>query len=249
MEDYLKAIYELQREYGAPVGTSTVAEYLDVTAPTVTSMMAKLEERGLLVREKYKGVELTDEGQTVAIEIIRHHRLLEAFLVDHLDYEWTDVHEEADVLEHHISEEFEQRIAERLGDPRVDPHGDPIPGETLEPPAEDDTAPLSAFEVGDRVAVARVRDRNEDELTYLSDAGIVPGRVLELVEKAPIGMVTVVHEDGRQGLPEGVAETIRARPVADRDGDDPDGGDDDRGDRHSERADDASPPAEVTGRE
>ncbi|WP_246985749.1 metal-dependent transcriptional regulator [Halorientalis marina] len=239
MEDYLKAIYELQRGHGAPVGTSKVAGYLDVTSPTVTSMMEKLADRGLIVREKYKGVELTDEGQTVAIEIIRHHRLLEAFLVDHLDYEWTDVHAEADVLEHHISEEFEARIAERMGDPRVDPHGDPIPGETLEPPAEDDTAPLSAFEVGDRVVVARVRDRDEDELTYLSDAGIVPGRTLELVEKAPIGMVTVVHEDGRQGLPEGVAETIRARPV--------DGGADDE--PRTEHEDDAGRPAEVSGRE
>jgi DtxR family Mn-dependent transcriptional regulator len=217
MEDYLKSIYELQREHGAPVGTSKIATYLDVTSPTVTSMMGKLADRGLIVREKYKGVELTDEGRTVAVEIIRHHRLLEAFLVDHLDYEWTAVHAEADVLEHHISEEFERRIAERMGDPRVDPHGDPIPGATLEPPAEDDTHPLSAFEVGDRVVIARVRDRNEEELAYLSEAGIVPGRTLELVEKAPVGMVTVVHDD-RQSLPEAVAETIRARPVDTDDG-------------------------------
>jgi DtxR family Mn-dependent transcriptional regulator len=228
MEDYLKAIYELEREHGAPVGTSKIAAYLDVTSPTVTSMMEKLEDRGLVAREKYKGVELTGEGQTVAIEIIRHHRLLESFLVDHLDYEWTDVHEEADVLEHHISEEFEQRIAERMGDPRVDPHGDPIPEETLEPPAEDDTAPLSSFDVGETVVVARVRDRNEDELAYLSEARIVPGQSLELAEKAPIGMVTVVHEGGEQSLPERVAETIRARPTAGAEGEesDDDGGDD-----------------------
>jgi DtxR family Mn-dependent transcriptional regulator len=220
MEDYLKAIYELEREHGAPVGTSKIAEYLDVTSPTVTSMMEKLADRGLIAREKYKGVELTDEGQTVAIEIIRHHRLLESFLVEHLDYEWTEVHDEADVLEHHISEVFEERIAERMGDPRVDPHGDPIPEATLEPPAEDDTAPLSTFGVGDEVVVARVRDRHEEELAYLSEAGIVPGKRLELVEKAPIGMVTVVHEGGEQSLPERVAETIRARPVAEEGGDD-----------------------------
>jgi DtxR family Mn-dependent transcriptional regulator len=213
MEDYLKAIHELQREEGSPVSTSRIAEYLDVTPPTVTSMMEKLAERELVNREKYKGVELTDEGETVAIEIIRHHRLLESFLVDQLDYEWTQVHEEADVLEHHISEEFEARIAETLDDPTVDPHGDPIPTETLEPPAEDETQPLSSFEVGDRVVVARVRDRNETELEYLSDAGIVPGKELEVTEVAPIGMLAVSFEDGEQHLPEAVANTIRARPV------------------------------------
>jgi DtxR family Mn-dependent transcriptional regulator len=213
MEDYLKGIYELQREYGAPVKTSLIAESLDVTAPTVTSMMEKLEERGLVAREKYKGVELTEEGETVAVEIIRHHRLLEAFLVDHLDYEWTEVHEEADVLEHHISEEFEARIAERLGDPAVDPHGDPIPEATLEPPAADETRSLADFSVGDRVVVARVRDRNEDELEYLAEAGIVPGRQLVIEEKAPIGTMTVSHEDGRQTLPDDVAATIRAEPA------------------------------------
>lgn len=213
MEDYLKAIYQLQREHGAPVQTSKIAAYLDVTSPTVTSMMEKLAERGLVVREKYKGVELTDEGQTVAIEIIRHHRLLESFLVEQLDYEWTDVHEEADILEHHISEEFEERIAETLGDPTVDPHGDPIPEDTLEPPGDDDARPLSAFAVGDTVIVARVRDRNEAELEYLAGAGIVPGRTLEIREKAPIGMVTVTHDEGDQHLPDSVAETIRAHPV------------------------------------
>jgi DtxR family Mn-dependent transcriptional regulator len=211
MEDYLKGIYELQREHGAPVKPSLIADSLDVTAPTVTSMMEKLEDRGLVVREKYKGVELTDEGETVAVEIIRHHRLLEAFLVDHLDYEWTEVHEEADVLEHHISEEFEARIAERMGDPSVDPHGDPIPAATLEPPAADETRPLADFAVGDRVVVARVRDRDETELEYLADAGIVPGRHLVIEEKAPIGTLTVGHEAGEQTLPDAVAETIRAR--------------------------------------
>lgn len=213
MEDYLKAIYQLQREYGAPVQTSKIAEYLDVTSPTVTSMMEKLEERGLVTREKYKGVELSEEGQTVAIEIIRHHRLLESFLVEQLDYEWTDVHEEADILEHHISEEFEQRIAEALENPTVDPHGDPIPEETLEPPSDDDARPLSEFTVGDTVVVARVRDRNEEELAYLAESGIVPGRVLEIQEKAPIGMLTVAHEEGAQHLPDDVAETIRARGI------------------------------------
>ncbi|MFB6084722.1 MAG: metal-dependent transcriptional regulator [Halorientalis sp.] len=211
MEDYLKGIYELQRDHGAPVEPSLIADALDVTAPTVTSMMEKLEERGLVTREKYKGVELTDDGETVAVEIIRHHRLLEAFLVDHLDYEWTAVHEEADVLEHHISEEFERRIADRLGDPAVDPHGDPIPEATLEPPAVDETRSLAEFSVGDSVVVARVRDRNEAELEYLAEAGIVPGRRLVIEEQAPIGTVTVSHDEGQQTLPDEVARTIGAK--------------------------------------
>ncbi|MFC6726080.1 metal-dependent transcriptional regulator, partial [Halobium palmae] len=116
MEDYLKAIYVLQSEEGPPVSTSAIAERVGKTPPTVTSMVETLEERGLVDREKYKGVELTDEGMTVALEVIRHHRLLEAYLAEHLDYDWTEVHDEADRLEHHISEEFERRVAEALGD-------------------------------------------------------------------------------------------------------------------------------------
>jgi DtxR family Mn-dependent transcriptional regulator len=213
MEDYLKAVYELQRDGESPVGNSAVAEYLDVTSPTVTSMMEKLADRGLVTREKYAGMELTPEGETVAVEIIRHHRLLESFLVEQLDYEWTDVHDEADVLEHHISEELEARIAEALNDPRVDPHGDPIPAATLEPPGDDDAQPLSEFAVGDRVVVERVRDRDEEELQYLSDAGIVPGRELVVTEQAPIGMVTVRHDDGEQHLPAAVAANIGVSPA------------------------------------
>jgi DtxR family Mn-dependent transcriptional regulator len=211
MEDYLKAIYSLQREQEPPVGTSALAEYLDVTPPTVTSMVEKLAERGLVEREKYKGVELTAEGETVAIEVLRHHRLLEAFLADHLDYEWSEVHEEADALEHHISEEFEQRLAAKLGDPTVDPHGDPIPGADLEPPANPDTEVLADHEEGDRVVVARVSDRNDEELQYLAEAGIEPGTELELVERAPIGMYVVRIGDDTVHLPDEIAATIRVR--------------------------------------
>ncbi|MFB6081654.1 MAG: metal-dependent transcriptional regulator [Halanaeroarchaeum sp.] len=217
MEDYLKAIYELETECGGPVGTSAIAEYLDVTSPTVTSMMEKLAERDLVDREKYAGVELTDDGERVALEIIRHHRLIEAYLAEHLDYEWSEVHEEADVLEHHISENFEERVAAALGEPAVDPHGDPIPGADLEPLAEDETRPLCEFGAGDVVTVARVRDRNEEELSYLADAGIVPGRRLEITEVAPIGMYTVVHEDHEAHLPESIAAVTRVYPAADDD--------------------------------
>ena len=213
MEDYLKAIYVLQQESGPPVSTSAIAERVEKTAPTVTSMVGKLAERGLVSREKYKGVELTTEGETVALEVLRHHRLLEAYLTEHLDYSWSEVHAEADALEHHISEEFERRVAEVLGDPRVDPHGDPIPGADLEPIDDDEMETLADHAAGETVIVARVSDRDDDELEYLAEAGVTPGTELELVDVAPFGMVTVraAGVDGVQSLPEDVARTIRVR--------------------------------------
>ncbi len=212
MEDYLKAIFTSQEADGPPVSTSRIADRLDVTPPTVTSMMDTLESKGLVSREKYKGVELTEEGKTVALEVIRHHRLIEAFLTDELDYEWSEVHDEADVLEHHISEEFERRVAEALGEPAFDPHGDPIPGADLEP-IEDDTRPLSDFETGDDVLVCRVRDRDPDELRYLAEMGIEPGTALEITEVAPIGMYRVEVEGETRHLPESIATMVRVRRI------------------------------------
>ncbi|WP_277553738.1 metal-dependent transcriptional regulator [Halobaculum limi] len=219
MEDYLKAIYVLQSEDGPPVSTSAIAERVGKTPPTVTSMLDTLEERGLVEREKYKGAELTEEGRTVALEVLRHHRLLEAYLAEHLDYSWSEVHEEADALEHHISEEFERRVAAVLGDPSVDPHGDPIPSADLQPPADDGALPLTEFEVGDRVVIARVSDRDDEELEYLDRAGIVPGRTVTVRDVAPFGMVTVaVEPDGEgdvaeQSLPDSIAASVRVRPA------------------------------------
>lgn len=216
MEDYLKAIYVLQREEGAPVSTSAVADYLDKTPPTVTSMMEKLADRGLIEREKYRGVELTEEGRTVALEVIRHHRLLEAYLAEHLDFDWSEVHDEADTLEHHISEALERRMAEALGDPAVDPHGDPIPAESLDPVDEEAGDRLSGFAAGDRVVVSRVPHRDQAELDYLAEAGLMPGTAVEVVDVAPFGMVTVRLEDGdEQSLPEDVADAIRVRQAID----------------------------------
>jgi DtxR family Mn-dependent transcriptional regulator len=220
MEDYLKAIYVLQSEEGPPVTTSAIAEYLDKTPPTVTSMLGKLADRGLVAREKYKGAELTAEGETVALEVLRHHRLLESYLARHLDYDWSEVHDEADALEHHISEEFERRVAELLGDPEVDPHGDPIPGADLSPIEADDAVPLSELREGDRATVTRVSDRDEAELDYLAEAGVTPGTTLVVVDVAPFGMVTVRVDDGReQSLPDHVAGSIRVRRPVDAAGD------------------------------
>lgn len=214
MEDYLKAIYVLQTEGGPPVSTSAIAEYLEKTPPTVTSMVSSLAENDLINHEKYNGVELTTEGETVALEVIRHHRLLETYLTEHLDYDWHEVHEEADALEHHISEAFERRVAEALDNPTVDPHGDPIPSVELDPIDGDDAVRLTEFSAGDHVVVSRVSDRDEEELTYLEAAGITPGTELELTDIAPFGMITVETAAGdEQSLPESVARSIRVEPV------------------------------------
>ena len=216
MEDYLKAIYQLQRGSDERVKTSEIAAELDVTSPTVTSMLEKLEERELVDREKYRGVTLTEEGETVALEVIRHHRLLEAYLTEHLDYDWAEVHAEADRLEHHISEDFEARVADVLGEPDVDPHGSPIPGADLEPPERPDGAPISEFTEGETVVVEEVADRDADVLAYLADHGVEPGVELEIVEVAPFGMVTARPTTGEDAvsLPESVAHHVRvAQPV------------------------------------
>lgn len=216
MEDYLKTIYELQCRGEGPVATSSIAETLDVTPPTATSMMEKLEERELVEREKYKGVTLTREGETVALEVLRHHRLIETYLAEHLGYGWAEVHDEAERLEHHISEVFERRVADALDDPQVDPHGDPIPSDSLDPVEEPVGHTLVEHDEGDAVVVQRVRDRNSEELTYLEERGITPGTHLTVEEVAPIGMIRVAITDGGTvSLPDDIAGAIRVREAED----------------------------------
>ena len=216
MEDYLKAIYRLERDGEPPVATSTIADTLEVTPPTATSMVETLADRELVEREKYKGVTLTAEGETVALEVIRHHRLLETFLTEELGYDWSEVHEEAEILEHHISEEFERRVAAALDDPDVDPHGDPIPSDTLEPIEDIPASALADYGEGRRLLVARVRDRDPEELTYLDGAGIRPGVELVVEEVAPIGMVTVRLDSGETvSLPDHIADAIQVHSPED----------------------------------
>lgn len=213
MEDYIKAIYTIEGETGERVSTSEIADHLDVTSPTVSSMIKKLEERGLVDREEYRGVTLTDEGEVVALEILRHHRLLEAFLTEALDYDWADVHQEADRLEHHVSEELTDRIAEALDNPAADPHGDPIPDADLELPEGEETDRLDDADVGDRLVVRRIRHQGDEELRYLANAGVEPDEVLEVVDVAPFGMVTVRTDRGEQSLPEEIARLIETVPA------------------------------------
>lgn len=217
MEDYLKAIYRLRRETDAPVTTSALADALDVTPPTASSMLDTLEARELVEREKYQGTTLTREGETVALEVIRHHRLLETYLTEQLGFDWTAVHDEADRLEHHISEELERRVADALGDPDVDPHGDPIPSESLEPIADDRGPTLADHHPGETVVVERVSDRDPDELAYLSEQGITPDRSVEVLDVAPIGVMTIRVDGGEVTVPDRIAEMIRVKPTAEGD--------------------------------
>jgi len=205
MEDYLKAIYHLGDD---DVRTSELADYLCVSQPTVTNTLDNLADRGLVEREKYEGACLTEEGRTVAVEVVRHHRLIESYLTEALDYDWSEVHDEADRLEHHISEEFEDRVAEALDDPAHDPHGAPIPGADLEPPEEAHET-LRGCDEGDGVVVDRVVDENADVLQYLDEHGIGPGVAVTVVEVAPFGMVTVETDDGGTvSLPDEVADAV-----------------------------------------
>jgi DtxR family Mn-dependent transcriptional regulator len=186
VEDYAKAIYALQMRDDQPVSTTALAERLGVTAASASGMVKRLGELGLVTHRRYHGVLLTDAGLRVALQVIRHHRLLELYLVESLGVPWDRVHEEAEVLEHVLSDELEELIAAKLGDPTLDPHGDPIPSRelTIE---EIRTESLESLEPGARGTFARISDSDPDMLRYLAQRGIAPGGELEVVERQPFG--------------------------------------------------------------
>ncbi len=183
IEDYLKAIYTLGRTQ-TQVTTSLLAEHLGFKPASVTGMLKTIAEMHLVRYTPYRGVELTPAGERIALEVVRHHRLLELYLVQALGFGWDEVHEEAERLEHHISEKLEARIAAYLGEPAFDPHGDPIPSIEGTLPVGTD-ARLSDLVVGERGYIARVRDQQPDRLRYLADLGLVPGALLDVVASAP----------------------------------------------------------------
>jgi len=188
IEDYAKAIYALQRRAAGVDGVSTndLAERLGVTPASVSAMLKKLADRGLAVHERYKGVVLTPDGERVALEVLRHHRLLELYLAEHLGVPWDRVHEEAEALEHVISEDLEARIAAKLGNPTHDPHGDPIPDADLVM-EEGSTLRLAELEPGVRGRFVRISDSDPAMLRYLSERGVRLGDALEVVERQPFG--------------------------------------------------------------
>ena len=185
IEDYLKTIYDLSVTHGR-ASTSQIAEVLEIKPGSVTGMIQKLAaaDPPLVEYQKHQGVILTPDGEQIALEIIRHHRLLETFLHQNLGYDWDLVHAEADRLEHVISEEFEERIAQALGDPTHDPHGDPIPDRDLQMPSQTNTR-LCDLRPGQRAAIQRVRDTDPELLRYLSDRGLIPGVRIAVLDYSP----------------------------------------------------------------
>ncbi len=185
IQDYLKNIYELT-ENGESASTNALARKLNVSAPSVTGMVQKLasSKPALVEYQKHQGVTLTREGKRAALEVIRHHRLLEAWLVQTLGYSWDEVHEEAERLEHVISEDFERRIAAAMGHPVRDPHGELIPTADLKMPLDQST-PLSALRPKQTGIVRSVKSPETDLLRYLEGLGLVPGALFEVLEYSP----------------------------------------------------------------
>lgn len=186
IEDYAKAIYALERRSGGAVSTGALAERLGVTPGSASAMLRRLATRGLVDHEPYHGVRLTEAGRRVALEVLRHHRLLEAFLVEELGVPWDRVHAEAEVLEHVLSEDLAQLISAKLGHPRLDPHGDPIPTEALSID-EAATRSLAELEPGARGRFVRVSDSDPAMLRFLAERGISPGDPIEVLERQPFG--------------------------------------------------------------
>jgi len=206
-EDYLKQVLLLSE--GEPVSTQALAERIGVRPASVTGMVKKLASLGLVDYAPYRGVRLTEAGRAVALEVLRHHRLIETYLAEALGYDWDEVHAEAERLEHHISEAFEARIAAWLGHPERDPHGDPIPASDLALPNEDGRA-LSECAPG-RYRLLRVRAQDQDTLALLARLGLLPGVTLTLVEKA--GGVRIELYEDRFLLPPDLAAALEAVAV------------------------------------
>jgi len=185
IQDYLKNIYELT-ENGETASTNALAKKLNISPPSVTGMVQKLASAkpALVEYQKHQGVTLTKEGRKAALEVIRHHRLLEAWLVQTLGYSWDEVHEEAERLEHVISEDFERRIAAAMGHPVRDPHGELIPTEDLKMPLDDST-PLSALRPNQTATVQRIKAADRELLRYLEGLGLVPGAQIEVKDYSP----------------------------------------------------------------
>jgi DtxR family Mn-dependent transcriptional regulator len=194
IEDYLKALHGLKQE-GRPASTSAVAERVGVSPPSATAMLKKLASLGLVDYERYRGASLTAAGDRAAIEVIRHHRLLEQYLAASLGISIDAVHAEAERLEHALSEELEARIDEQLGFPEYDPHGDPIPDAQLNL-AEPKLRSLGELEPGEQATVRRVPDRDEHLLGYLLSLEFVPGQVVKLLAAAPFGGPLIVLAAG-----------------------------------------------------
>ena len=210
VEDYLKAIYELgERE----VKTQALAGALAVSPASVTGMIKKLSGLNLIQYERYQGVSLTEAGRKIALETLRHHRLIETYLAEALGYAWHEVHDEAERLEHVISEAFEERIALALGNPTYDPHGDPIPGRDGSLP-QSLGRPLTELEPGQCATITRITNQDREVLEYLAAHRLIPGEEVTVRERAPFnGPVTVSRQGAHTALSAELAAAIHAQVV------------------------------------
>jgi len=209
VENYAKAIYSLEHRTGEPVATNDLADRLQVTPASASGMIKKLADQGLVEHVPYRGVQLTHDGEQIALEVLRHHRLLELYLAEQLGVPWDRVHEEAEALEHVISEDLEARIAAKLGNPTHDPHGDPIPDAELQID-ESATRSLADLEPGDRGHFVRVSDADPAMLRYLSARGVTLGDAFEVLDRQPFGgPLTVRFDDTLQVLGGALAAAMR----------------------------------------
>ncbi len=211
--DYLKAILTIAGDDAA--STKEISDQLSVAPASVTNMLGRLQEMGFVRYERYRGASLTGRGRAEALRLLRRHRLIETFLLEHLGYSWQEVHDEAERLEHAVSDEFTERLAEMLGHPGRDPHGDPIPAAdgTLAP---ERSSPLSEAKAGQRVRIAKVSDASPEVLHHLGEHGLTPGRVLRVKEaRALDGVVAVEDEEGNaHALGEPLARSIFVQEVS-----------------------------------
>jgi len=207
VEDYLKAIYELERS-GEPAETNAIARLLEIAPASVSGMMRRLAELRLITHERYRGARLTAAGRRAALKTLRRHRVIEAYLTSALGYSWDRVHDEAERLEHAASDELIDRMAEAIGEPATDPHGAPIP--TREGRLEEPTlVPLASLEPGKTARVERVSDRNAERLRYLAELGIVPGVDVRVVAREPFeGPIALQVHNAKRTVGPGLAAQI-----------------------------------------
>jgi len=196
VEDYLKAIYQLSPE-GRPASTSEIAHLLALSPPSVTGMVKRLSEHGLLEHVPYRGVQLTEDGRRAALRMVRRHRLIEAYLVEFLGYSWDTIHEEAERLEHAVSDTMVERMATALGNPDVDPHGDPIP--TADGSIHElSCTPLSDIPVGETVEIHRVHESQPERLRYIASLGLRPGVHVTVLDRQPFDDLVSIEVGGER---------------------------------------------------
>jgi len=213
VEDYLKEIYSLTRGDRTAASTSDLADRLGLSAGSVSTMIRRMDGSGLVSHTPYRGVELTERGEQLALRVIRRHRLLELFLTTALDIPWDDVHGYADALEHAVDDELIDIIARKLGDPSTDPHGDPIPTRELKIMTPD-TRSLAALEPGERGILMRVSDSDPAMLRYLADHGIAIGAELEVIDRKPFDGPCEIRIAGRRhSLGLALARAVRVGPA------------------------------------